>query len=496
MTSPMVLWGRTGAFEWQPMRRARPTFARRPAAAALLLLAAGAVIVGCAAAAQAQAPSIEIVFPVPAHILGASLGERYNGSVVVNSLVRVTDIDTPLDNVSLSWSLTPDFPSLAGQNTVIETNRSNASEIWARIILFVPDGAYTLTWTADDAGGGVTSQAVSFTADSHAPYVSVDLPAVTRVQNLTVYIDIQDPLSDINASTIVVQFRSSCSSSWAVVPMQSTLLPGRVSGVVELHLCAGLSNSLQLSVADRAGNAHYGLVATVTLDQQAPTMNHSFPWPFSILEGNSVNLTAAFADDYSGVDASTVQLQVSKNGGVTYSDWLDPEVRVQGGIAYASYAQTFSPGQAAAVRWRAFDKAGNGPGPMQPIHFQMNGEPFLISYEPVEGKTFLEGQRVPFAASFADPDADFVNAEFYSDIDGYLGSVSGFHNITPVNERFTHVLSLGVHNISIVGDDNHGHRVTYVYQLEILPRPPPDYRFFLLIPMLLALMAADRLILS
>ena len=42
-------------------------------------------------------------------------------------------------------------------------------------------------------------------------------------------------------------------------------------------------------------------------------------------------------------------------------------------------------------------------------------------------------------------------------------------------------LPLGVHNITLVGDDQHGHQVTYVYQIEIVSRPPPDLRPFAIV---------------
>jgi hypothetical protein len=53
-----------------------------------------------------------------------------------------------------------------------------------------------------------------------------------------------------------------------------------------------------------------------------------------------------------------------------------------------------------------------------------------------------------------------------SDIDGPLGRADG----RPVR------LSMGTHNLTVSLDDGHGHVVRYLYQVQVIPRPPPDPR--------------------
>lgn len=462
-------------------------------AAALLALALALVALGAVAlSAGASTPAVVIELPVDGTIFNQSAQPPRAGQVSVDASAVVTDADTPPEDVAVTLTLSPDYATvqpgenltLAYETTGLHTQRVSAS-------LWLPEGTYTLTWTAAGTGGNSSSLSTTFVVDLTPPEISVTVPGSSGTPDVWATIDITDALTGVDPEGVEVYFRSACSSQWTRVTPSLSVLGGHTVGEVPLTLCEGTDNLVQVVASDRAGHGNYTGFLAIVFDQTPPTFGAFSPASFGTVDGPSITLSASVSDAATSVNRSSVEYQVSADGGVTWGPWSPAVVQSIGTGLRAVSNTTLGPGTSGAVRWRAFDALGNGPGEQKVIHFTVNGPPFLIAFEPQEGAQALEGQELTFSARFADPEADIVATSFYSDIDGHLGDLSGRHEIDPSGDSFRRELSVGVHNLTIVGDDGHGNRAVYTYTFTVAVRPPPDLRPFAAIGVLaLALVGA------
>lgn len=463
------------------------------AAALLVALSALALLAACgpASAADPVPPEVTIRFPLNGTAFNTSAGAPHAGQVSVEASAYVNDSDTPPENVTVSVALTPDFSTVApGENLTLDTAVLGLHEKRVWTTMWLPEGAYTITFNASDASGPPVLSSAAFFVDFTAPTISVDAPGASSVDTVWVTVDITDATSGVDPDDVEVYYRSDCSSSWLRMTPSLVVLGGHVVGEVELTLCEGADNLVQVVANDRAGHGNSTGAVAITYDAKPPTFDRFSPASFATTDGPNVTVSAAVSDTGSGVNRSTVEVQASADGGVTWGPWTRAALATEGSRLVASFDLQLDPGAHAAIRWRAYDALGNGPGEMVVVHFTVNGPPFLISVEPEEGGQALEGQELTFSARFADPDADVVSTTFYSDIDGTLGTLSGRHEVDPSGDSFRATLSVGVHNLTVVGSDGHGNRVAYTYTFTVSQRPPPDMRPFAAIGLLGVAMAA------
>jgi hypothetical protein len=467
--------------------------------AASLLCAAVALAValvlapGPAAAADTWAPSAVVESPLPGALFNQSGTGPHDGRAMVTASIVATDNDTAGANLSFAFALTPAYSTVSpGEGFDLAVTPLGGGAARATLTLWLPDGRYTLDWTVTDLGANEGAATTTFLVDLSWPTVTVTLPAVSTVAELAATIDIVDTLSGVDPGRVTVYFRSACNASWSTVPATLTEFGGHVVGEVTLRLCEGQDNLVQVAAFDRAGHGNSTGTVAVTHDGAPPTLGDYFPRPFTTVNGPRVNVSVRVTDNVTGVDPDTIELQVSTDGGATWGPWTGANATPADAAWTGAKELTLAPGTAVAVRWRASDNAGNGigEGDILANHFHTNGPPFLITYEPAEGIETLEGRLITFSARFADPDADIVRTSFYSDKDGYLGELTGRHEIDPSGDSFTRDLSLGTHNITIRGDDGHGNRVDYTYEVHVVPRPPPDLRPFAIVAVLAAAMVA------
>jgi hypothetical protein len=80
------------------------------------------------------------------------------------------------------------------------------------------------------------------------------------------------------------------------------------------------------------------------------------------LEENFVTASIIVSDDMSGVDASTIQYSVSRNGIENYGGWISATTSDDANTIMAETVSDilFEPGSVNYIRWRARDVAGNG----------------------------------------------------------------------------------------------------------------------------------------
>jgi hypothetical protein len=461
-------------------------------AGVLVLVAVTLLAAPPAGAADVVPPTVDIEAPLDGHLYNVSAtGERADSSKV-EATALITDKDTPVGQLSVSFVLVPDY-SLVAQNGsfTVTFTPVGATGLRASVDLWLPDGTYTLTWVATDTGGNTSSAASTFSVDLQPPAMAAAAPPMSRDPDVWVTVDIVDAVAGVDPDDVRVLFRSACNSTWVDVFVTFTSLGGHVVGEAPLRLCEGKDNVLQVLAVDRAGHWNSTGVIWLTLDTQAPTFSGHRPASFTTTDGPQVGISAFVVDAVAGTNTSSVEVQVSPDAGLTWGPWVHPTVRSAAGGGWMAVTNaTLPPGASVAVRWRAFDHAGNGPGEQEVVHFNVNGPPFLISFTPQEGFETLEGREITFSARFADPDADTVKTSFYSDIDGHIGDLRGLHEADPSGDWFKRVLSLGVHNITVDGQDGHGNRAVYMYQISVVVRPPPDLLPFAFIPLMGVALAA------
>jgi len=463
----------------------------RASALALPVAVAAAALFAAAAPAAADAPAVVIEGPEDGALFNTSGTMEHAAHAMVGATAAVTDADAPASELNVSFALEPPLAAAApGGNFSLVLTPIGSNAVRARLEVWLPEGTYTLTWTAVDAGGNTTTASSSFAVDLQGPRVAVTAPALSSTPDVWVTIDVVDGVSGVDPADVRVLFRSACNATWGDVPASLVALGGHVVGEAHLDLCTGRDNVLQVFAHDRAGHGNSTGLLSITHDPDPPAVSAHQPAPFATADGPLVVVSALIQDAVAGTNASAIEYQVSADGGLTWGPWSRPAVRAFGASLEATAEVSLAPGAAAAVRWRAYDWAGNGPGEQRVVHFTVNGPPFLISFTPEEGDEIIEGREITFSARFADPDADFVRTSFYSDLDGYLGELSGRHEIDTAGDSFARQLTRGVHNITVVGEDGHGNRAVYTYPVAVIARPPPDLRPFVAIPLMGVAMVA------
>ena len=443
-----------------------------PLGVALALLAAAPE----AAASDTTAPSITDLRPEEGAFVNASaLGPGGLARPFIHATIADDSVPESL-NVTAQVLWVADLSTAALLTAELSPSRPGALEVGAFAAL--KDGEYRLVVEAVDSAGNPARAEHNFTVDTKAPRLTASAPAVSPDAAATLLVDARDEGSGL-ALPLTVSYRSACASTWSPVTLEVTPLPGRAVGQASLALCEGTNNQFSVTARDRAGNTAQVLQRKIAYDTHAPGFTSFSPGPFERVDDTHPTLEVWVTDNAVGVNRSSVEAQVSTDGGTTWGPWRPATVGSNGSYVRASLRANFTAGATGAVRWRASDLAGNGPSESSSQYFYLNGPPFVVHFEPAEGAQIFENSTVRLVAEFADPDADFVEATVYSDIDGPLGRADG--------RRVQ--LSPGVHTLTLQGDDGHGHVVTYAYQVEVVSRLPPDLR-----PLILTLVIAGSMV--
>lgn len=140
------------------------------------------------------------------------------------------------------------------------------------------------------------------------------------------------------------------------------------------NLNEGKNNYVWFRVSDEAENM--GMTSVLdTSDENATVYNPSRVWVDTgsvffddaspspePLESNIVSASIVIEDLLSGVDASSVQYSVSRDGITNYGGWISAELSTDKSVLTAETVSSilFQPGSTNYIRWRAKDVAGNG----------------------------------------------------------------------------------------------------------------------------------------
>jgi hypothetical protein len=447
--------------------------------AAVVLSAAVGVLALCpsAAAADTTPPHLDSLQPADGSFVNGTTRVAPGTANVLLSAVFQDDASAiDVANVTVAaWSLSAG--GFVGSPSYSASEYGDPSRVLLLGSIELQDGDYRLDLGAADVLGNTVNTSTTFTVDVTPPQLEVAAPSLTNESQLTVRFDARDGLSGM-ALQALLSYRSACSYTMSSKAFQVVALPGRLVGETSMGLCVGADNRFTVVVADRAGNTASVERTDIIYDAGPPTFSDFSPTSFTRVDGPRVSVTASVTDDAVGVNRSRVQAQLSKDGGLTFGNWTNASTIFGGAGVRASVSFTIPAGATAAVRWRAWDLAGNGPSESRIEYFYVNGAPFVVTLEPAEGTVVTQFTAVRLYAEFADPDADPVTASFRSDIDGPLGAADG--------RRVQ--LSVGVHNLTLTASDGHGHLVNYTYQVQIIARPPPDPRPLLLTAILAGIM--------
>ncbi|MEA3559948.1 MAG: hypothetical protein U9R75_11905, partial [Candidatus Thermoplasmatota archaeon] len=140
------------------------------------------------------------------------------------------------------------------------------------------------------------------------------------------------------------------------------------------NLLEGKNNYAWFRVSDEAGNVGYTSYlpsddenatiynpGRIWVDTEA--LEYSDPSPSSdALDENIVTSSVKIDDELSGVDASSIQYSISRDGLTHYGGWISAELKVDGNHIDAETISPilFQPGSTNYIRWRAKDVSGNG----------------------------------------------------------------------------------------------------------------------------------------
>ncbi|MGA1820957.1 MAG: FG-GAP-like repeat-containing protein [Thermoplasmatota archaeon] len=155
--------------------------------------------------------------------------------------------------------------------------------------------------------------------------------------------------------------------------------------------------------------------ANAWVDIQAPTFSDPTPDP-EPQEDSRITATIIIEDqglDLSGVDASTIQYSVSRDGISNYGGWISAGLTDDSDTILASSTELlFEPGSTNYVRWRVKDIAGNGfvvsdDFPINIVYKEVNNPPLASISAPEMHEVYDTQQKISFEGSDSiDPDLD------------------------------------------------------------------------------------------
>jgi hypothetical protein len=177
-----------------------------------------------------------------------------------------------------------------------------------------------------------------------------------------------------------------------------------------LNLNEGKNNFIWFRVHDEAGNMgmtdlvdtsdpNYEQNATrynpanIWVDVTALTFTDPTPSP-EPMENNIVTASIIVNDLGSGVDASSIQYSVSRNGLNNYGGWISPGLTEDGNTVRAETVSPLllQPGSTNYIRWRSMDVAGNGYSISE--DFAINIEARILNNPPLAEISSPEMQQV------------------------------------------------------------------------------------------------------
>ena len=132
--------------------------------------------------------------------------------------------------------------------------------------------------------------------------------------------------------------------------------------MVQPSLKDGRDNLIKYRAKDVLGNGYTESEAyKISIDVSNVSFTDFTPsseaWQTSLTVYCNVTIT----DNYSGVNASSIEFRFSTAGIFNYGQWQSARQTGDANIIYCSVNPTFEEGDDNYIQWRATDKVGNGP---------------------------------------------------------------------------------------------------------------------------------------
>jgi hypothetical protein len=235
-------------------------------------------------------------------------------------------------------------------------------------------------------------------------------------------IRISDHVTNVNSSSI--QYLTSTNngitwSNWTEIGIQGISQGKGVNCTVKPILKEGYNNLIQWHARDIVGNNYTESETYQILVDISPVyFSNPLPNPDIWQNNLSVLCNITIFDEYSGVNASSIEFSTSTNGIWRYDDWQSARLTVNGNILHCSVTPNFIEGEDNYIRWRARDIAGNpyNISNNYQIRIKLNNPPETSLISP-RNRSIINTSSPEFVWKYSDLDND---TELYYDI--YLSS--------------------------------------------------------------------------
>lgn len=331
-------------------------------------------------------------------------------------------------------------------------------------ILMLPEGdGHSIRWRAHDlVGNGPTmSAAVTFGIDVQDVLLEpISADEWMRGTDASISCIITDPQgnlagSGVDPSSVEYSVLVSGTEGWSewTTPESVVEVDGLkvVQATTMVTLGEGNDNYVRWRARDLAGNPIIvSPPETLLVDTEPPTLVNHWPLSSTFDVSEEAKAVATFMDGGgSGVDMDSVSYYVVPDPQAYIPAWIsakvdgDPMDLVRGEVALEGLD-----GHDHWIFWRVSDMAGNGPVQFGPYRLRFNLPPTAVIASPGDGSEFTTSDIVMLsAAGSSDPDPDDqLSYEWYSDVDGFLGS--GPEVRVPLHP--------GEHRIRLVVNDGQG----------------------------------------
>ncbi|MBN1540332.1 MAG: VCBS repeat-containing protein [Candidatus Thermoplasmatota archaeon] len=230
---------------------------------------------------------------------------------------------------------------------------------------------------------------------------------------------------------------------------------------IQPNLMEGSGNRIKFRATDEAGNvlesdAYQVNIDVSTVGFTALKVNGESDWEGIWLGSGSTELEIGINDDFSGVDAGTIEYRMTSRGRseLNSAPWTPLEGYSNGNTVDIELDVEFDQGDQNFIQFRAQDILENPAGYSTEFNVWVNTDPIPVIISPEDGGVFSERDLITFdATGSSDPDGDTITFKWYTSIDGSdemevigEGTIEDF-------ERFETYLSPGEHNITLVAMD-------------------------------------------
>jgi predicted transcriptional regulator len=274
------------------------------------------------------------------------------------------------DENGLSWTDSPE----SGKSFFIETispNNSYGSYNYSVKITGIPE-------TSDSSNVNFT---IKIDGDSVVfSNFTPDINSYQREDDITVGISITDLGGGlVSGSSVRYSYSFDNGSTWSSwLPLPKLESARYINPKVRIYFEEGTNNLVKWRAEDSMGN---GLVESeefmVKIDKIPVKFTDPFPEEDDTSLIDQVDVGISISDLTSGVDASTIEYSLSYNYGGTWSLWKPISGLEDGSKVNVRLTLKLPNGTANRIKWRAIDKAGNGPFESEEYKIQVNTWKFI-----------------------------------------------------------------------------------------------------------------------